>query len=171
MSSPEYLEEVSMHQNEEVWRDVLGGIVIRAKLGEPLSRKGYEREFFRGVEVGLPGWERAHSQGPITGYESAYGIRYAPEEVNQEYQRLGIEKFIRRLRENAQPDVDFFLTTVTYTHKDSLRLKEIIYRLEVMRGLDRAALFEASIEIEDRRTNPRVWVSTPEVRMLPMWAI
>jgi hypothetical protein len=141
---------------ERTWRDALGGIVIESRVGAPPGRKGYERQFFPGVEVGLAGWERAHSQGNITGHESAAGIRYAPAEVNQEFQRLGIELFVRELFEEKAADVELRLTTVTYTHPGTLRLKEIQYRVDAIRHGVPRTLFEASIEVQNKRERPRV---------------
>jgi hypothetical protein len=40
---------------ERNWRDALGGIVIQSKIGAPPGRSGFEKQFFRGVEVGLAG--------------------------------------------------------------------------------------------------------------------
>lgn len=141
---------------ERTWRDALGGIVIESRIAESPGRSGYERRFFPGVEVGLPGWQRAHSQGSGTGHESPHAIRYAPAEVNQEFQRLGIERFIRELFEAKAADVELRLKTVTYTHPGTLRLKEIQYRVDaVRRGVSRP-LFEASIEVENKRDRPRV---------------
>lgn len=155
---------------ERTWRDALGGVVIQSRVGKPPGRLGYEQQFFPGVEVGLTGWERAHSQGNITGHESARAIRYAPSEVNQAFQRLGIERFIAELYEEKAADVEFALTTVTYTHEGTLRLKEIQYRIDaVRRGMSRP-LFEASIEVENKRQSPRV---TPTVTLRTprgMWA-
>lgn len=141
---------------ERTWRDALGGVVIQSRVSKPPGRLGYEKDFFPGVEVGLAGWERAHSQGNITGHESARAIRYAPSEVNQAFQRLGIERFIKELYDEKATDVELQLTTVTYTHPGTLRLKEIQYRVDaIRRGLSRP-LFEASIEVEDTRVSPRV---------------
>ncbi|MGH9720730.1 MAG: polymorphic toxin type 4 domain-containing protein [Bryobacteraceae bacterium] len=144
---------------ERTWRDAFGGIVIQSKVGAPPGRLGFENQFFRGVELGLVGWERAHSQSNITGHESARGIRYAPRELNQEFQRLGIEAFIRELFEAAAPDVELFLTTVTYTHSGTLRLKEIQYRLDARRRGAVHTLFEASLEVEDKKQLPRITAS------------
>ncbi len=148
-------------------RDALGGIVIVSLLGPSTGRMGYEKQFWPGVEVGLVGWERAHSQGAGTGHESPHAIRYAPREVNQAYQRLGIEKFLRQLFAMKGPTVDLVLTTVTYTHPLTLRLKEIQYRVDARRnkGLSQP-LFEAAIEVANNKVNPKVAVSvvirTPE---------
>lgn len=139
-----------------------GGRVIQSRVAAPPGRLGFERQFFPGVEVGLTGWERAHSQGNITGRESPHGIRYAPREVNQAFQRLGIERFIRELFEELRPGVELWLTTVTYTHPGTLRLKEIQYRVDAKVRAASRPLFEASIEVEDSRDNPKVWVHAME---------
>jgi hypothetical protein len=138
-------------------RDALGGIVITSLLGPATTRQGFEKQFFPGVEIGLVGWERAHSQGPGTGFESPHAIRYAPREVNQAYQRLGIEKFLRKLFAEKGADVDLILTTVTYSHPGTMRLKEIQYRVDARRkkGLSQP-LFEAAIEVGNSKVNPKI---------------
>lgn len=148
---------------EGEWRDRLGGIVIQSRIAKATARRGYERQYFPAIEVGLSGWERAHSQGSGTGHESPSGIRYAPAEVNQKFQRLGIERFIRELLEIKAPDVELRLQTVTYSHPGTLRLKEIQYRVDAVRNGLWRELFEASIEVENKKDHPRV---VPNVEML-----
>jgi hypothetical protein len=114
------------------------------------------RDVFPGIEVGLSGWERAHSQGAGTGFESPHAIRYAPAEVNQKFQGHGIERYLRQLVKAVPDDVELWLTTATLTHPRTLRLKEIQYRVDAVRKELSRTLFEASIEIEDRRFSPRV---------------
>ena len=143
------------------WRQPDGGLVIQSVVDRPPGRKGYERRILPGVELGLQGWERAHSQGNITGHESAHGIRYAPAAVNQGLQRLGIERFIRELFEMKASDVRLYLTTTTYTHWGTLRLKEIQYRIDAQRGGRAWPLFEAYIEVENSRVAPRITVPQP----------
>ena len=126
---------------------------------------GFEKLMFPGVEVGLSGWQRSHSQGSGTGFESPNAIRYAPEEVNQEFQRLGIERYLRELVELKPADTELWLTTVTATHPRTLRLKEIQYRVDAVKRGSSRRLFEASIEVADQRLNPRVTVNaTPFVK-------
>ena len=158
-----------MHFVEGVSRDPLGDIVIRSKVKSPPGRLGFEKMFWPGVEVGLVGWERAHSQGSITGHESAHGIRYAPQEVNQQFQRLGIEKFIQELYRLKVADVELWLTTVTSTHPGTLRLKEIQYRIDAVRKGQSKALFEASIMVEDRKKMPRITVQARERHSRHEW--
>ncbi len=145
---------------EKTWRDRHGGLVIHSRIdGSKLERRDYERRFFPGVEIGLAGWHRAHSQGMITGHESPEGIRYAPAEVNQQFQRLGIERYIRDLLDITPPKVELYLATTTYTHKHTLRLKEITYRIDAAKDGKSWPLFEASIEVENRKDHPRVTAS------------
>ena len=98
-----------------------GGIVIHSRLQPGQPRQDLEKKLFPSIVVGLFGWERAHSQGAGLGAESAAGIRYAPAEVNQHYQRLGIERHLRELVQRKPADVDLWLTTVTTTHARTRR--------------------------------------------------
>jgi hypothetical protein len=175
----EFLKILPLPGQEIIRRDHFGNIVIRSRIGaSSQTRLGYENILPRGVKVGLEGWERAHSQGQGTGHESAHGIVYAPREVNQGLQRLGIESTIiklqeaitdRRFRErNILPkdNIILILTTVTGTHKkleqgrqaDTNRLKEITYVVQSYSEIRRSftTLFEASIEVDDAVKNPRV---------------
>ena len=154
---------------EGVSRDVFGSIVIRSKIKSPPGRLGYEKMFWPGVEVGLVGWERAHSQGNITGHESLHAIRYAPREVNQHFQRLGIERFIQELFKEKARDVDLWLTTVTATHPKTLRLKEIQYRVDAVRKGQSRTLFEVSIMVEDKKTFPRITIDGRERHASHEW--
>lgn len=147
---------------ERTFRDALGAIVIQSRLRPGVTRQDFEKQMFPGLEVGLPGWQRAHSQGAGTGFESPNAIRYAPEAVNQQYQRLGIERHVRELLAHKPPGVELWLTTATTTHPRTLRLKEIQYRVDAVQGTQSRRLFEASIAVSDSRDSPRVTVqATP----------
>jgi hypothetical protein len=153
---------VTMILIEGSTRDCSGGLVMNSRLRPGLPRQDLERKLFPSIVVGLFGWHRAHSQGAGLGAESQHGIRYAPAEVNQQYQRLGIERHLRELMNRKPADVELWLTTVTYTHARTLRLKEIQYKLQAVRGTTSRRLFEASIAVSDSRDQPRVTVqSTP----------
>lgn len=152
-----------MHFAQRTFRDALGGITIQSRLGPATIRVGFERRLRPGVEVGLLGWERAHSQGSGTGVESPDGILYAPSEVNQAYQRLGIERFLRELIKRKPDEVELWLTTVTHAHAGTSRLKEIMYRVDAVRHGRSRHLFEASIEVENSRVNPRVTIQATPV--------
>jgi len=130
--------------------------VIVSDVGAPVGRRGYERQLLRGVEVGLAGWERAHSHGQGTGVEVREGILYAPSAVNQELQNQGIEATIRELYVNKPPDVTLRMTTETKAYPGTLRLQSIHYRVTAVRGQSQSIVFEGSIEVSDTRVNPKV---------------
>ena len=146
-----------MHFAERTFRDALGDLVIVSRLRPAVDRNGYEKRFFSGIQFGLDGWQRAHSQGAGTGSESAEGIRFAPPEVNLVYQNQGIEKFLRKLVAD-NPSTDLWLTTVTATYPRTLRLKEIQYRVNAVHRGQSRCLLEASIEVSNDTVNPRVTV-------------
>jgi hypothetical protein len=154
-----------MQFREHTTKDALGATVIQSKLRSPVDRQGFEKQMFPAIEVGLVGWERAHSQGAGTGFESPSAIRYAPAEVNQQFQRLGIERFLRDLFQKKAVDTELWLTTVTSTHPGTLRLKEIQYRVDAVKGHTSRRLFEASIEVADQRVNPKVSVHATPFQM------
>jgi hypothetical protein len=151
---------------EITYRDALGATVIKSIIGHSTGRKRYERQLLPVSVVGLAGWERLHSQGNITGHESRLGITYAPSEVNQKLQRLGIEEFMRQLLAIKPPDFELVLTTVTSTHKrwigrqiiDTKRLKEIQYKIEVFNKKSKLVktVFEAWISVGDDKISPRI---------------
>lgn len=148
-----------MHFAERSFRDALGDLVIQSRLRPAVDRRGHERRIFSGIHFGLEGWQRAHSQGAGTGSESAEGIRFAPEEVNQTYQNHGIESFLRKLVAERPPNVELWLTTITATHPRTLRLKEIQYRVDAVKNGSSKCLLEASIGVSNDTTNPRVAVN------------
>ena len=142
--------------SERTFKDAQGAVVIQSRLRNAVARKGFEKLMLPGIEVGLSGWQRAHSQGAGTGFESPNAIRYAPQEVNQQFQRLGIERYLRELVALKPGDTELWLTTVTATHARTRRLKEIQYRVDAVRRGESRRLFEASIEIANQRVNPIV---------------
>lgn len=146
-------------------KDVFGATIIRSKLGPASVRKNLQTRLLPCVEVGLIGWQRAHSQGSGTGVESSEAIRYAPQEVNQAYQNLGIERYLRELIMLKPPDTELWLTTVTEAHPGTFRLKEIQYRVDAVRGSEHRRLFEAEIQVANQRLSPVVTVNaTPYLR-------
>jgi hypothetical protein len=137
-----------------------GALVIKSVIGLSEPRRHTERQFFPGVEVGLTGWQRAHSQGAGTGAECAKGIRYAPAEVNQALQNKGIERQIREMYKTAsERGITLHQTTETRTHPGTLRLASITYRIDGSKeGQKPIRMLEAEITIENKRDNPRVTV-------------
>lgn len=141
-----------------------GTTVIRSRVGRSPGRLGTEDLLPSSVEVNLPGWERAHSQGNITGAESGQGIRYAPKEVNQSLQRLGIERAIRDLYSQVAPGVEVIMTTETRAHPGSLRLAEITYRIDLLKPNGATLrVYEAAIEVQNTTHAPRCSVSAEPI--------
>lgn len=137
-----------------------GVTVIRSRVGRSPGRLGLEDHLPPGVEVDLAGWERAHSHGNITGAESGQGIRYAPREVNQHYQRLGIERAIRDLFSQKRSNVEVIMTTETSSHPGTLRLSQIVYRIDLVEPPTGRSLrvYEASLEVANAKHAPKITV-------------
>jgi hypothetical protein len=133
-------------------------MVIKSEIGlPPGTRLGTEKLLPRGVEVGRPGWQRAHSQGQITGAESGEGILLAPEEVNQKLQKTGIEQFVSDLNLQKAEDVSIYMTTETTARSGTLALESITYRIEASRAGGRPTiLYEAEITVDQGVENPDV---------------
>ncbi|MDJ0509390.1 MAG: DUF4157 domain-containing protein [Crocosphaera sp.] len=145
-----------------VWRDSSGKIHHETTLGSSLGKRaGTEKEMFAQGEHGnLPdipdGWERAHSLGQGTGFESPFGILYAPKYVNQALQNRGIEKYMRALTTRKLSNGSYKLSTTTSSHSGSLRLKEIRYRAEIEIDGKRYPFFEYSIQVQGTKNKPLV---------------
>jgi hypothetical protein len=134
-----------------VWRE---GEAIRHEsvLGPSTRRQGTELEMFSAGKSGQPelaGMQRAHTLGQGTGFESPFGIYYAPEEVNQIIQNNGIEEFFRGLQESARYGESFEVSTLTTAHPGSLRLKEIRYEVRLVRNGKKDFMFEYVINVGD----------------------
>lgn len=144
---------------------VEGRMIIKSEVGLPPGKRlGTEKLLPTGLSVGRASWERAHSQGQITGAESGEGILLAPEEVNQAIQRTGIEQFISDLNSQKAADAQIFLTTETEAHPGTLALKSIVYRIEASRINQRSTiLFEAEITVENKVDNPKIVISANQL--------
>lgn len=133
---------------------------IRGILGPPQKRKGHEKKLPSRREYGPPGiepqTERAHGLGAGTGRESAAGIRRATQEVNQELQNRGIEKFLRGLYEKVKndPNSEFSVTTVVKSFSRTLRLQEITYQVHAEIDGRQRVVMEATIAVSGTRAAP-----------------
>lgn len=120
-----------------VWR-VGDTIMHDSTVGESSGqRRGFEHELWSAGEHGRPeleGMHRAHTLGQGTGFESPFGILYAPAEVNLIIQNNGIEEYLRGLQAAVPRGESVHVVTRTTAHPGSQRLKEIRYRVEVDRG-------------------------------------
>lgn len=125
--------------------------------------RGESDEAERYGEVGRPGnrspgtrSERAHASGQGTGPESPYAIYDAPRFVNQDLQNQGIERFIRRLRDECGPGESIQVVTSSAPHPRTRRLREIEYHLELRRGDEIVDLGRYRIEISGSEANPLI---------------
>jgi hypothetical protein len=140
----------------------------------------FQEDLPRPVEVGLPGYERAHLWGPGFGDEARDGIMYAPERLNQVWQNQGVEKRIRHMhelisRQGGRIDVvararSFPLHQgVRHGGRRYLILKEVEYEVAVWlpgRG-NRQRAFSVSVEIDHPTTGSRV--HSPDITRGPVW--
>ena len=144
--------------------DCFGNIIIRSLVRKSSgTRLHFEKRLLPRIAVGLPDWERAHSQGHGTGHESMFGITYAPYEVNQVVQRLGVERRIIELesiREKVDKVNDILIILTTETGSYSIKLpqrnvdirclREITYVLQVYHKKYRKfrTAFEVTVSVE-----------------------
>jgi hypothetical protein len=103
-----------------------------------------------------PGYERAHSLGQGTGFESPYGIFYAPEYVNQTLQNRGIEAYLRDLAANARPGESFRVVTRTMPHPGTLRLSGMDYSILRVSGGQAEEVATYSIRVSSSAEHPVV---------------
>lgn len=74
------------------------------------------------------GTQRAHGAGaPGLGFDAPYGVAHAPKKVNLVLENLGLEQFVRDLRDNAPHGVQYLYRTTT--HKAGANLTERVYRI------------------------------------------
>lgn len=151
---------------ERVWRSAgeNRAIVIEANIGPGTRRKDFEAAYYSRGEMEVPGYvksdlERAHSQGAGTGFEAQYAIPYAPREVNQELQNLGIEEMVRELQQNRVPGVEYKLVTATSMQSGTRRLSLIEYSIVGVSSKGRATLFTTGIRVEGSLEAPRVSIA------------
>lgn len=143
------------------WRDPrTNAIRHESTLGSSSRRAHTEGEYYARTEHGNlppgPRYERAHSLGQGTGFESPFGIRYAPRYVNQNLQNHGIEKYMRRLAASARPGESFRVLTSTTSHSGTLRLRGIDYRIQRIVGGQVTEFASYSIRVGGTAANPVV---------------
>lgn len=155
-----------------VWRKTPGGpIEHEATLGGSLGRAGTERGMYTAGDHGNlpagPSYERAHTVGQGTGFESPYGIFYAPEFVNQTLQNHGFETYLRSVVAGARPDETFRVLTVTRAHPDTLRLAIIDYTLVLVNRTGTGVEEVASYSIVVSRSVDHPVITAGSLRFAP----
>jgi hypothetical protein len=159
---------------ERIWRSREGSIVVESTLGRGTGRADYEASLPSRGDYDDQGfrdalYERAHSQGQGTGFESAFGIRLAPWVVNQRLQRYGIEEYLYRLRDQfPRGAAEFQVVTNTRTRERTLRMESIEYSIWVTANGQRKRLFEFEIAITGEDTGrPRVQLPHDKIWVNP----
>lgn len=144
-----------------IWRDTLDGpIRHEATLGKPVGRAGMERDKVTAAKHGNlppgPNYQLAHSLGQGTGFESPYGVCYAPGRVNQTLQNHGIEAYMRRLAARAAPGEAFRVLTKTTVHPGTLRLATMDYTIVRVAGGQAQEVATYSIRVTSSAEHPLV---------------
>jgi Bacterial toxin 4 len=141
-------------------RNVGGGWSIKSVVGDSKAvvRLGYERTVPNVEFLNTKEWHAAHSQGKRTATESARGILFAPEYVNQHLQNHGIEAYISRTYRLVAPGHEIMLSTDTYPHEGTNRLASIFYKVEIRNATtgETRTFFEAEISVPDLPENRSV---------------
>jgi hypothetical protein len=150
-----------------VWRDAVGGPVRHeSTLGPSLGRADLEHGMYSAREHGRlsadPSFQRAHTLGQSTGFESPYGILYAPDAVNQALQNHGIEAYLRNVVAGARADETFRVLTATRPHPGTSRLATIDYTLVLVNraGGQVEEIASYSIVISNSAEHPVVTAGT-----------
>jgi len=131
-------------------------------IGSSSKRRGAESQLPSPskVDLGLEAlddnrFERAHGIGAGFGVEFAI-VLYAPRDVNQRLQNRGIEKLIREIaKDRVAAGQDVKISVELSTHAGTMRLKSILYRVEVTGGEHEGA-FEVGINVAKDLKNPRL---------------
>jgi len=144
-----------------VWRESPGGAIRHESVrGPSLGRAGMEHAYYSLGQHGNlprgPKYKRVHTLGQGTGFESPYGIRYAPSYVNQTLQNNGVEEYMRRLTAAQQSPSAYRVVTSTETHADTLRLKRIRYRVEVISDGQAHHFSDYTIDVSSSAAHPVV---------------
>ncbi|MCY0906006.1 eCIS core domain-containing protein [Arthrobacter sp. H14-L1] len=144
-----------------VWRDSVGGpIRHEARMGGSLGRADMETGFYTATEHGGlppgPQYQRAHSLGQGTGFESPYALYYAPEYVNQALQNRGIETYMRDLAASQRPGETFMVLTETAAHPGTRRLSSISYRIQSVVGGKTQDIATYTIRVSSSAEHPVV---------------
>lgn len=143
-----------------VWR--IGDTIMHDSTIGPSSgqRMGFEHQLWSAAESGRPkleGMHRVHTLGQGTGFESPFGILYAPAEVNLIIQNNGIEEYFRGIQAAVPRGESVHVLTRTRAYPGTQQLREIRYRVEVYRGGGRREwLFDYVIEVGNDVPNPTV---------------
>jgi hypothetical protein len=106
--------------------------------------------------------ERAHgAASPGLGYDSSYSVARAPREVNQTLENKGIETYVRQLRDNAPPGVNYLFTTRTSMQGQNLTNR--VYEISAMVNGELRQMFKFEISVTGNFDDRRVRFHDDEV--------
>jgi hypothetical protein len=148
-----------------VWRDTPGGPIRHQSVARAgTGRQHLEQDYYSAQEHGAldasPQYERSHTLGQGTGFESPYGILYAPRYVNQRLQNAGIERYLRTLAATQPAGTSYRVTTRTVpAQRNGLptrRLGEIEYHVEIVSNGQVQPFFDYKIQITGSPAHPQI---------------
>ena len=155
---PDLEEGVVLHFPEygyRVWKEPGTGTIVEELLAGPSVTKA--RRFTRGEDVlftaadvsdayRAAGTERAHGAGsPGLGFDAPYGVAHAVRRINQWLENRGVEQWVRDLRDNAEPGVEYLWTTRTKKSGQTLANREYTISAVVDGQIHELYVFETSV--------------------------
>ena len=155
---PDLKDDVVLHFPEygyRVWKEHGTGAVVEELLTGPSVTKG--RGLTRGEDVLFTAGdvseayraaktERAHgAASPGLGLDAPYGVAHAVRRINQWLERSGVELWARRLRDNAEPGVEYLWTTRTQKRGQTLANREYTLSAVVDGQIHELYIFETSV--------------------------
>jgi hypothetical protein len=100
-----------------------------------------------GPEHVAAGTQRSHGAGaPGLGFDAPYGVAHAPKQVNLVLENMGLEQFMRDLRDNASDGVQYLYRTTTY--KAGSNLTERVYRISAAVDNEVHDMYEFAIRMK-----------------------
>jgi hypothetical protein len=155
---PELEDGVVLHFPDygySVWKDPHSGAIVEELIVGPSvtgSRRLTRGEdvIFSAADMGEAyrkgGTQRAHGAGsPGLGFDAGYGIAHAIERINGWLENNGVEQWVRNLRDNAEPDVEYVWRTSTEKRGQKLARREYTISAIVDGTLHELYTFEVSV--------------------------
>jgi hypothetical protein len=158
---PELEDGVVLHFPEygyRVWKEPGTGAIVEELLAGPSVTKA--RRFTRGEEVLFTAsdvseayraahTERAHGAGsPGLGFDAPYGVAHAVRRINQWLENRGVEQWVRDLRDNAEPGVEYLWTTRTKKTRQTLANREYTISAVVDGQIHELYVFETKVPMD-----------------------
>lgn len=138
-----------------VWKDPIDGAIVEELVAGPSVTKA--RRYTRGEDVLFSAAEvseaykvgrveRAHGAGsPGLGFDAPYGVAHAVQRINQWLENRGVEQWVRNLRDNAAPGIEYIWTTRTKKSGQALANREYTISALVDGKIHELYVFEATV--------------------------